>query len=276
VTTKRDAADIIHDEGPAALRAAFDQSIKQQQSTTGHDKNRESLVPCTIDQTLDVFERWLILPDPTPIYAALGTIAANLLPGDPVWLGIIGPPSSAKTELLNSVAKLPYVHQAATLTPAGLLSGTAKKQRQAGARGGLLREIGEFGIITFKDFGSILSMRPDAKAEAIAALREVYDGSLTRVLGTGGGISLSWKGKVSAVRSHRCDRHALRRHRRDGRSILAHTPGSYQRRTVRLRTQTCRCSGREDAKGTGRSCQCSLRWLPRRAATHQSRGVRAH
>jgi hypothetical protein len=52
--------------------------------------------PHTIAQTLDVFQRWLIRPDPTPIYAILGAIAANLLPGDPVWLALIAPPSSAK------------------------------------------------------------------------------------------------------------------------------------------------------------------------------------
>ena len=46
------------------------------------------------------------LRDETVIYAVLGTIAANLLPGDPVWLGIIAPPSSAKTEILNSVAAI--------------------------------------------------------------------------------------------------------------------------------------------------------------------------
>jgi hypothetical protein len=155
--------------------------------------------PCTIDATLDVFERWLLLRDPTPIYAALGTVAANLLPGDPVWTGIIGPPSSAKTEILNSILKLPHVVQAGTLTPAGLLSGTPKKQREAGARGGLLRQVGEFGIIALKDFGSILSLRPDAKAEVMAALRELYDGSWTRILGTGGGTTLQWKGKLGLL-----------------------------------------------------------------------------
>jgi hypothetical protein len=118
-----------------------------------------------------------------------------------VWLGVVGPPSSAKTEILNSILMLPNVAQAATLTPAGLLSGTPKKQRdiKGGARGGLLRQIGEFGIIVCKDFGSVLSMRPDAKAEALAALRELYDGSWTRILGTDGGRSLSWKGKIGLL-----------------------------------------------------------------------------
>jgi hypothetical protein len=158
-----------------------------------------SLPPSTIEEVLATFRHWLVLPDPTPVYAMLGTVAANLLPGDPVWLGLIGPPSSAKTEILNSTSALPYVVQAATLTPAGLLSGTPKKQHHLGAKGGLLRQIGNFGIISLKDFGSILSMRPDAKAEVLAALREVYDGAWTRHLGTDGGRTLSWKGKVGLI-----------------------------------------------------------------------------
>jgi hypothetical protein len=146
-----------------------------------------------------VFTRWLILPDTTPVYAMLGAVAANLLPGDPVWLGITGPPSSAKTEILNSASGLPYVRQAATLTPAGLLSGTPSRQRAAGATGGLLYEVGSFGILALKDFGSILSMRPDAKAEILAALREIYDGHWTRRLGTDGGRVLSWSGKLGLL-----------------------------------------------------------------------------
>jgi hypothetical protein len=42
------------------------------------------------------------LPDHTPVLAVLGTIAANYLPGDAVWLAVIAPPSSAKTEILNA------------------------------------------------------------------------------------------------------------------------------------------------------------------------------
>jgi hypothetical protein len=153
----------------------------------------------SIDDAIAVFDKWLILKDHTPVYALFGTIAANLLPGDPVWLGLIAPPSSAKTELLNSISSLPHVIQAATITPSGLLSGTPQKQQDKGARGGLLRQIGSFGIICLKDFGSVLSMHAETRAETLAALREVYDGAWARHLGSAGGKTLSWKGKVVLV-----------------------------------------------------------------------------
>ena len=158
-----------------------------------------SATPRSIKETLDVFARWLILKDVTSVYAMLGAIAANLLPGDPVWFGIIGPPSSAKTEILNSTSGLPYVRQAATLTAAGLLSGTPAKQRATSAGGGLLYEIGSFGILVLKDFGSVLSMRSDPKAELLAALREIYDGQWIRRLGADGGRVLSWNGKLGLL-----------------------------------------------------------------------------
>jgi Bifunctional DNA primase/polymerase, N-terminal len=152
-----------------------------------------------IEKTIKVFRTWLLLTDPTPVYAVLGTVAANLLPGEPCWCGLVGPPSSAKTEILNSVRGLPHVVEAGTITPSGLLSGTPKKQQDKGARGGLLRQIGAFGIMLLKDFGSVLSMHAETRAETMAALREVYDGSWTRHLGSAGGKSLSWKGKLALL-----------------------------------------------------------------------------
>jgi hypothetical protein len=161
--------------------------------------NGKALPPATIAQVLEVFDRWLILRDKTPIYAVLGAVAANLLPGDPVWLGVVGPPSSAKTEILNSISMLPKVVQVATLTPAGLLSGTPKKQAAKGTQGGLLRQIGDFGILALKDFGSILSMHQESKAEVLAALREIYDGAWIRHVGSDGGRTLAWRGKLGLI-----------------------------------------------------------------------------
>jgi hypothetical protein len=186
----------------AAVDSAVAKYSKQPEPTEPAVEVKPSTSGFTIDNLIAVFDKWLILKDHTPIYAMLGTVAANLLPGDPVWLGVIGPPSSAKTELLNSISGLPHVIQAATVTPSGLLSGTPDKQKDKGARGGLLRQIdgfGGFGIICLKDFGSVLSMHAETRAETLAALREVYDGAWTRHLGSAGGKTLAWKGKVAIV-----------------------------------------------------------------------------
>lgn len=129
----------------------------------------------------------------------VGTVAANKLPGIPVWLGLVAPPSSAKTEMLNSLGVLPHVQLTGTLTEAALLSGVPKKQQATSAKGGLLREIGAFGILLLKDFGTILSMHPENKAKLLAALREIFDGSWRRAFGTDGGKSLSWQGKLGMV-----------------------------------------------------------------------------
>jgi hypothetical protein len=112
---------------------------------------------------------------------------------------LVSPPGGGKTELLNAIADLDNVHPTATLTEAALLSGTPGKEREAGAKGGLLREIDDFGIILCKDFGSVLSMNRDARAAVLAGLREIYDGSWTRHVGTGGGRTLHWSGKVGLV-----------------------------------------------------------------------------
>jgi hypothetical protein len=152
-----------------------------------------------IAEVVSVFQRWLFLPERGALLAVLGTVAANRLDGDPVWLLLVGPPGGGKSELLQSVTTLTNVHPAATLTEAALLSGTPKKERADEAKGGLLRAIGDFGIILAKDFGSVLSMNRDARAAVLAALREVYDGSWTRHVGTDGGRTLHWSGKVGLI-----------------------------------------------------------------------------
>ena len=145
------------------------------------------------------FRRWLYLPDPRALLAVLATVAANRLPGDPVWLVLVGPPGGGKSELLSALSDLLDVHPAATITEAALLSGTPKREQDNSAKGGLLRSIGEFGILVLKDLGSVLNMNRDTRAAMLAALREIYDGAWTRHVGTDGGRTLSWSGKVGLV-----------------------------------------------------------------------------
>lgn len=152
-----------------------------------------------LGDAVNVFQRWLHLPDPGALLAVLATVAANRIDGDPLWLLLVGAPGSGKTEVAASITALPDVHPAATLTEASLLSGTPKRERAHESCGGLLREIGDFGIILAKDFGSILSMNRDARALVLAALREIYDGAWTRHVGTDGGRTLAWNGKVGLI-----------------------------------------------------------------------------
>lgn len=155
--------------------------------------------PRTLSDTLGVFRRWLHLDDTAPVLAVAATIVANRAAGDPVWLLVVGPPSGGKTEIISAAAGLPYIVKAATVTEAALLSGTASRERAANATGGLLRTVGEFGILLCKDFTSVLSQNRDTAKQAMAALREVYDGSWDRPVGTDGGRVLSWSGKCGLV-----------------------------------------------------------------------------
>src|SRR5262249_41049404 len=136
--------------------------------------------PRALDDVVQTFRKWLHLPDAGALYVTLAAVVANRLPGDPLWLLLVAASSRGKTEILSSLSGLDEVTAAATMTEAALLSGTPKKDRASGASGGLLAKIGDYGILTLKDFGSVLSMHGDTRAATLAALREIYDGSWDR------------------------------------------------------------------------------------------------
>jgi hypothetical protein len=167
--------------------------------TNGRAHPAPAADPVTLAQVVATFQQWLYLEDLGPVYAALAAVAANRMAGDPVWLMIVGASSGGKTEIINAITKEPDVHPAATLTEAALLSGTPKRDKAAGAKGGLLRQIGDFGILAVKDFTSILSMNRDPRAMLLAALREIFDGAWTRHVGIDGGVTLAWQGKIGLL-----------------------------------------------------------------------------
>ena len=146
-----------------------------------------------------MFSSWRHIDDAAPVLAVAAAIVANLADGDPVWLLIVGPPSGGKTEILSACLDLDYIVPAATITEAALLSGTARRDRANDATGGLLRSVGDFGILLAKDFTSVLSQNRDTAKAAVSALREVYDGRWDRPVGTDGGRTLHWAGKCGFI-----------------------------------------------------------------------------
>lgn len=129
----------------------------------------------------------------------LATAAVEKLDGDPAWLLIVGGSGSAKTEtgmpLKGAGARI-----VSTIASEGaLLSATSKGERTKEATGGLLREMGERGMIFIKDFTSIMSMNSNTRDPVLGALREIYDEYWTRDVGTDGGRKLTWKGRLIVI-----------------------------------------------------------------------------
>jgi hypothetical protein len=133
--------------------------------------------------------------------ATLACYTANMhLPGDAVWLGLVAGSSTGKTETASALAHTPGVYVRATLSgEAALLSGTPPKDWAAGATGGLLRRVGDRGLLVLKDFTSILGMHREKRGVILAALREIYDGHWSREIGGEGGALLEWRGKLGLV-----------------------------------------------------------------------------
>jgi hypothetical protein len=156
--------------------------------------------PTTVCEAEALFVRWLEMKDLIPLRAVLAAVAAHRRGGDPCDLMVVGGSGSTKTVLVDALSTVPGVIGCSHITgEAALLSGTSKKERAADATGGLLRQVGSDGILALKDFTTILSMNRDARAQLLAAMREVHDGYWARNVGADGGRRLEWKGRCSMV-----------------------------------------------------------------------------
>jgi hypothetical protein len=136
---------------------------------------------------------YLLIEDPDVLRVTLATAASHNLPGDPVWLVLIGPSSSAKTEIINLLQDTPKVVHLSSLTPKTLASGLNEKGR---GETSLLNSLTD-AVLTLKDLTTVLEMNLDARKEIFAQLREVYDGRYDATWGTG--KRFHWKGKVTLI-----------------------------------------------------------------------------
>lgn len=146
------------------------------------------------------FTAWLGADyDLDAIDAVVAAAAAGRLGGDPAWLLIVGGPGNAKTETVTALRDS-GAHIVSTIASEGaLLSGTSQGERARDATGGLLRDIGETGVLVLKDFTSILSLPGTTRPGVLAALREIYDGRWSRSIGADGGRMLTWEGRLVVI-----------------------------------------------------------------------------
>src|SRR5689334_1576630 len=127
-------------------------------------QSRRHSDPTPIENLLEQIREHLFLPDPGAFYTVIGTLAANMLQGVPVWSMLVGPPSAGGTELINLISDLPQVFEAGPVEGyAAFLSGTSDKDKTNKSTGGLLKLVGAHGLLTFKDFTEILALSTEKR-----------------------------------------------------------------------------------------------------------------
>jgi hypothetical protein len=195
--------ELVRPELPVVQMPLSATAAERDSNTSGTppEKPVPKAPPMTMAQAEAVYARWLHDGDGVTTRVCHAVYIANMvLSGDPVWMFLVGGSGQGKTERLAPLAGMPHVELASTLSgEAALLSATARRDRAEHAHGGLLRRIGDKGILVIKDFTSILEMDRTARGQVLAALREVYDGRWDREVGTEGGQTLTWKGKCGVL-----------------------------------------------------------------------------
>lgn len=196
----RREAEAIGHEDAAHARAKSNGHRRRAPKTAPSPAPTHAIAPATLTDVHQRFRQWLGPEyDLAAIDATLAAAAAEQLSGDPAWLLLISGPGNAKTETVQSLSAAGAILTSTIASEGALLSATPAREKAQQAHGGLLRRLGPRGLLVIKDMTSILSMHRDTRAGMLAALREVYDGYWERNVGTSGGLTLAWRGRLVIV-----------------------------------------------------------------------------
>jgi hypothetical protein len=176
-------------------REVFESIAKREAAKRSGGHKSLAVTPATWDDVASAFQKWLELPDLDAVRVVLATYVANKMAGDPVWLFLVAPPSSTKTELILSLADLPDVYTLSTLTPNTFLSG--KEPKDGKGEISLLPQL-TGKILVMKDFAPILQLNRDTQQAIFAQLRDIYDGKHDKAVGSEK-RTMRWEGKLGFI-----------------------------------------------------------------------------
>lgn len=134
----------------------------------------------TREDVITEYRKWLHLKDPEVLDIVFGSVYANRINVDPLWIFFISPPGGGKTELLMSLATADKMASTTSLTPHALISGA----NFGGGDPSLVPKLNGKTLI-IKDFTTILSLNQTARDEIFGILRDVYDGKTEKYFGNG-------------------------------------------------------------------------------------------
>jgi len=152
----------------------------------------------TVDDLKAEVSRLLCLEDDSIVDLLCICYVSHFIEGDPVWLMIVGAPSSGKTEVLSGLMRSKGIYPLSNLTPNTFISGWSEKKRRINTKveDSLLFKI-DGKILVMKDFTTVLQMRMDNRAEILSQLREIYDGRYSKAFGIK--QEVFWEGKLGFI-----------------------------------------------------------------------------
>lgn len=152
----------------------------------------------TAEKIRKAFAKWLSLPNFDTVDVVAATLLANRLPGKAIWLAVVGPPATGKTEIVQALETCLNVHMEDGISPATFVSGF-RISKTSTERFGLLEKMqdGKPHLVVVKDFSTMLQKRPEQRGEILAQLRCFYDGKFQQVFGNG--VTVTWEGKMGMI-----------------------------------------------------------------------------
>jgi hypothetical protein len=139
-------------------------------------------------------------------------VGSHITGGKPIWLSIVGPPSSGKTVMLESLEELLPVFPMGGFSENSFVSGMNSRRRGGGETPrGVLEQIADerdydngvfesYGtkFLTFPDFTAIFGVRPEVRHKVLGQLRMLYD-QYVAPIPYGNGKSVSFRGRIGAL-----------------------------------------------------------------------------
>jgi len=141
----------------------------------------------TIQDVLRSYDELLHEPNHMSIELAIIIMISNMFDTDPVWMFLVAPPSSGKTQVINGLKYLcqPYDeigYSLSSVTTHALVSGMETKRGDPSV---FAKLDGNRMSLIIKDFSTVTSMPESEKMEINAQLRDGYDGYTSKSFGNG-------------------------------------------------------------------------------------------
>ena len=132
-----------------------------------------------LDKFLRLYQEHFEVPDTRAAVIVAGVAAAHYVPGEMIWLRVVGPSRSGKSELITSFLGHDDTTELEVLTPASL---------RGGFDGGhTVLPMIDGKLVVTKDLAAMLTTRSEVRTEVFGLFRNIKDGSLVSDFNTAKG-----------------------------------------------------------------------------------------